>query len=403
MHDAADYVKLPAHVLVVDVTRYLTIDTVFSLVDYLQYYAEVLEGSSYKDPALCAQLNELSAYLASLGSMQTSVEALQDLNRDLITLFTAPTASKTREFIAKHKKAMVIGTAAAAAVDAAAPPLRHEDNTHSLTILHTHHDKVLSDESKEVGARLAHKIWDRVADASMGLLECVLATPPTNTRMQHDPRLAELWRQDILTPGHSKIDAWFEQYVVHSAPVSSHHDHSMLYSFIPPPKSILEELEAIVHIVKSHQLDEWLPFVEDFATRHQKSLPLPFLPPIELAKIEEAKPPPFVYCAEVEKESLLSKHRGKEIRRFDIDKMLQDNRVNHLFGKSSSHLDKIGMSPQEAYDMITHAVIEADKEGRIEADHPFKISVKINNCNVEARGIVVNGELRYSSFFFPKS
>lgn len=93
---------------------------------------------------------------------------------------------------------------------------------------------------------------------------------------------------------------------------------------------------------------------------------------------------------------------GKNIKRFNSKKMLATNRVDHIFGNSEHHLERLELTPIATYEKVTEAIILADRAGKIPANKPFEILIYVNDYEIVVRGKVIEGELNYSTFFIPK-
>jgi hypothetical protein len=75
--------------------------------------------------------------------------------------------------------------------------------------------------------------------------------------------------------------------------------------------------------------------------------------------------------------------------------------MEHLFDPEHQFV-KLNCSREAAYEKITETVINADLSGKIPADRPFAIRTNINGHEIEVRGMVVDGELRYGTIFIPE-
>lgn len=97
--------------------------------------------------------------------------------------------------------------------------------------------------------------------------------------------------------------------------------------------------------------------------------------------------------------ALLNRALGN-IQQFNVSKIFDDpNKVRHLF-HPKHNLDRLGTN-QQALDKITKSVFEADKSGLIPQSGPFNLTRNIDGHAVRINGAVVNGELRYGTFWIP--
>ncbi len=91
---------------------------------------------------------------------------------------------------------------------------------------------------------------------------------------------------------------------------------------------------------------------------------------------------------------------GNLIKRVDLNAALTDNKIKHFFKDPRHNFKELGVSPHALIEKITEEVIKADLAGIIQEN--LGIRVMINGFEVEVRGRIIDGELRYGTLFMPE-
>ena len=78
------------------------------------------------------------------------------------------------------------------------------------------------------------------------------------------------------------------------------------------------------------------------------------------------------------------------------------NKFNHIFDQSKHKLERIGGTPHEVLGKIIAVTERAATEGKLPAKGQFIIRDIIDGHQVEIRGAVVSGEVKYGTFFVDK-
>jgi hypothetical protein len=93
---------------------------------------------------------------------------------------------------------------------------------------------------------------------------------------------------------------------------------------------------------------------------------------------------------------------GKNIKRFNLQGLLEDdNKMKHLFDQKHN-LNIMNSSRKEILNKVSRVLIEADRAGKIPLNQVFELRVSVQGIEVEVRGIIVDGDLRYGTIFIPE-
>jgi hypothetical protein len=60
------------------------------------------------------------------------------------------------------------------------------------------------------------------------------------------------------------------------------------------------------------------------------------------------------------------------------------------------------LSHETTYEKVTEALLLKDQKGLIPHNEAFNIRVNVNGHEIEVRGIIIDGELNYGTFFIPE-
>ncbi len=90
----------------------------------------------------------------------------------------------------------------------------------------------------------------------------------------------------------------------------------------------------------------------------------------------------------------------KTIRSYNpyTDVLESRGKTQHIFEQAKHKMHLLGPQ-EEAVELVTGMVLEADRAGLIVAEKPFEVTGMIKGHNVTARGIVIDGQLRYGTVF----
>lgn len=290
----------------------------------------------------------------------------------------------------------------------------------------------ITDTGKEVirmiGSLIAHEIWDglsQTGEAAYQFQKDVrdvggLITPHSiwdtlNAPADDLPSLEqrqEDWTNQVVK-GHQKIDEWFatSQSDRYDPQYKEHHAKKFTVGTLPPPLfTPLQEAEAGLKIASairnSEAFTESAAIAEDLAASGRQVHAIEKATPLNgrVAGVFDNALTQEIQGIRIQPNGVWE-IEGITIKKFDLCEMLEDNRVNHIFGNPEHNLDKLKLTPQAAYTKITQAIVEAEKAGKIQIVEykPFKVFVNIDGHEIEARGIVIDGTLKYSTFFIPNN
>lgn len=250
-------------------------------------------------------------------------------------------------------------------------------------------------ETKEICSHIVHEVWEGigevgdVVDQISKEIKMAAKAIDIDIRNKAESTLLnpqEDWR-DTVQAGHEKIDEWFDtnqaEYYEHESFLDK---HAAIGELPPPPLGALGQAGEVAKIAEGVVASEELVLVEQRAAAVESRLATIENPPL----IEPV--PTGVWHLE-----------GNNIKSVDWGKMMHPDRIDHIFGKVEHNLHLLEMPPEAAYKKITEAVVEADRAGKIPSNKHFHVRVMVNSYEVEVRGKVLNGELRYSTIFIPEA
>lgn len=326
-------------------------------------------------------------------------------------------AHKIAKFIKKHKKAILVGTATAIGVAVAAktitsvherrhrhPPLPvpmesekielftpEELDEEDLSDVSFDFEEILLPEmpfsvlstdqkiiklAKHLGAEAAREIWEIIGDTGACLLFCPVGIA-----------FKDAWTEQFVPAVHETIDELFDQDISYEdrREIANRFTHDIL----PPPFGIAKEAKEIGKVARVAEegaaLAEELSLASKGAASSESLL-------LEKPAINGVRSLP----------DEIWKLEGKNIKQLNIKKELNENKLHHVFENNEHQLNKLSINPQIALEKITNAIVEADIAGKIPINQPFRIRINVDGYLIEARGIVIDGELRYGTFFIPK-
>jgi hypothetical protein len=309
------------------------------------------------------------------------------------------------------------------------PPVKEESTTQETPVLQPKPAESFSewkfkDEIKEMGALVAHHIWNGVAELGsiipmleqdlldlgklatrLGpsvtpndqLLEGPLFHAEQDFKAQYNQKVAEI---------HQKIDDWFstDQGHLFDEEYKRRKKERVTAIGLPPPLfghlKEAKEVARIASVIRQETIAEEL----SLAARNINSLKNAGAVESRVSSATEgilAKQSP-IFNPIRSKSDGIWEIEGKSIKRFDTNRIgAEDGKLEHLF-KQEHKLNVLGNSNDVILEKITKAVADADIKGLIPLNQHFERRIIVEGHEVEVRGIVLNGELRYGTFFIPK-
>jgi len=280
----------------------------------------------------------------------------------------------------------------------------------------------LSYYAKKVASKLAHDLWNEFGKTGALALEvkeeikktgCLLIPEEIRERMiQEGERLSTLdqtkenWQKHIAE-GHEKIDQWFDQPIPYDAELERSLEERFATGTPPFPigsnQALLQDVKKISQIgnlIRSGEPGAMIAEEIAIVNRSQTAL--------EEASILERQVGSSVEKAAVHESAGIRirmdgvwEIEGKNIKKFDMN-TIDNNKLNHLFGDPDHQLHRFTCSKNVVVDQVTRSIIEADRAGKIPLNKDFSIHLQVDGHVIEVRGIVLDGELRYGTFFIPK-
>lgn len=245
------------------------------------------------------------------------------------------------------------------------------------------------DEVREAGSMVAHQVWDVVVDTGLLAQELQKEIGNVLTYVASEPNLSHIEAQgdmrNLASAGHEKIDEWFSTHQTDQ--YDEKHKNRMAERFvigeIPPPSDLLQEAKDVAKIARALKAGEQGALAtEELALTNRQA-----------GAFASSILTPSNGILEIE---------GRNIKRFNNSAIFKDERkLDHLF-KDEHNLHRLNCTKDVALQKITNALVEADKAGKIPLNQRFEIRVMVEGHEVEVRGIVIDGELRYGTFFIPK-
>ena len=367
-------------------------------------------------------------------------------------------AHKIAKFIKKHKKEILIGTATAVGIAVAAKTIssnharRHhyapppppppmpvihctpeplsseevdeeiEEEWEDLTFesdeiqvpnsVINQHDPTIIQLAKHLGAEAAHEAWDTIVKAAPAIVVIPTRIALGDTWANKKDTLSD----QIVPKVHSAIDEFFEQNISFGEKQLA----AQRFATGTPPlpffalgrtakqwQKILTPTSGKVAVSEGMLLEK--STLNCVSLTQEETIK-------EIKKVAQIAEGCFANVAASEapllERSTLNNIRvqssgiweigGENIKRFNLEKMLDKNRIRHIFEKPEHHLEQLEHIPLETYEKLTKALVTADRAGKIPINQPFEIHVRIDNSEIVVRGIVIEGELRYSTFFIPE-
>ncbi len=269
---------------------------------------------------------------------------------------------------------------------------------------HTFSSKCL-DFANDLGAEVFHTVWEEFSE--MGILSesDVIEVKKIMYRIapksaDHFGDLEPHW-EEWQIQGHKTIDRLFAQKERSYKKPSPEELEERYKEFpqlryfqnptigeLPPPSRAISSLKKVANAAKTIRKAESIVVATEELSVTARSL--------KVAKETAA----LSRSPAVRIKGNIWEIEGKSIKRFDTDTAYK-NKTNHVFKKARHQLDKLPYPENVVIDKVTQAVIEADQAGRVPLNKPFAIRVMVEGYEIEARGIVLDGELRYGTFFIP--
>lgn len=279
-------------------------------------------------------------------------------------------------------------------------------------------NKSVKDVTREIASTLAHEAWSVVREAvsigeeanreieDIGKLINSLPLLGDQHSSSNSEEIKQHWRECIVA-GHKKIDEWFSTKFADSYIHEEFDPPSHLFQTVevglPIGPGLWRQIKEVANLAKAARLGR-----ESAAAAKELSLANRQIQQIKSPNARELR-------SNAQAQKILTREKplirpqangiweidGKNIKRFDLQQMLDNNRIKHIFHNPEHNLDKLGLSHEAVYENLTKEIVKADKLGKIPINQPFKICVHINEYEVEVRGIVIDNELRYSTFFIP--
>jgi hypothetical protein len=258
--------------------------------------------------------------------------------------------------------------------------------------------------AKDLATEIVHEVLKGVGDTGELLLQAIKYTPAivllNGCQIENAPldKTSECWQECVVT-AHEKIDEWFDtslagKYTDPLPPTSLDYLKPIKGELPPPFFGAFKEAGEVAKAAQTlARAEEAAAIVTEARTAAA----------IEHAAAAEAR---AVISAEKALEATpkgIWKLDGNNIKKVNWDELFKREKIEHIFDEPRHQLTKLNLSYKEIYEKLTKKIVEADKLGQIPIDKPFKIRVQVDEYIIEARGKIINGELKYGTFFIPEN
>lgn len=283
-------------------------------------------------------------------------------------------------------------------------------------------DPELIDYVRHASAKIAHDIWREIGKTGTLVLESEEAIEKLGSAMLPDELIAMLCQEEeLLTSasqtqenwknhiarGHQKIDEWFRQSIPFDEELQARLEEKFITGTPPLPiggnPKLLNDVKKtsqIANLVKSTQ--EGATIVEKVAIMNRSQYAIN-----ETTAIERQISSTVAKATVNESHGIRIRLDGiweiesQNIKKFDM-KTFNAQKTNHIFNNEEHQLERFRCSKNTLIEQVTRSVIEADMAGKIPLNKDFSVRLVIDGLEVEVRGIVLDGELRYGTFFIPE-
>lgn len=283
-------------------------------------------------------------------------------------------------------------------------------------------DPEFADYVKNASAKIAHDIWREIGKTGALALEVEEEVQKIGTAIlpeeiialmrQEGQKLASIdqtqenWKSHIAN-GHQKIDEWFNQSIPYDDHLQSQLEEKFATGTPPFPignnQKLMDDVKKtsqVANLVRSSQ--EGTTIAEEVAVMNRPQYAL-----AEKSSVENkiASAAQRVTVSEGGGIRILEDDiwaiEGCNIKKFNMRKFIKE-KVHHIFNKERHQLDRFSCSNEVIIDRITRSIIEADRAGKIPLNQDFTVRLIVDGLEVEVRGIVLDGELKYGTFFIPE-
>jgi hypothetical protein len=267
--------------------------------------------------------------------------------------------------------------------------------------------------AKDLATEIVHEVLKGVGDTGELLIQAIKYTPAivllNGCQIENAPldKTTACWQECVVT-AHEKVDEWFDTSLASKytdpLPPTSLDFLKPIKGELPPPffgafKEAGEVAKAAQTLARAEEAAAIITEVRSAtAIEHAAAAEARAAVSVERSIAVKALPEGTIRV----KPDGVWEVEGINIKKVDLQKEFQNNKMIHIFEKKEHGLSRLKLSPNEIQKKISEELIKADLEGYIPSNQPFCVQVNVDGQVVEVRGIIKDGNLRYGTFYIPE-